>query len=577
LESEHFQSLAQIIMGHARRSVSHDAIIFLERGESETDRVSYGQLDEQVDSLAAGLMEAGLAGAPVAIALLAGVPFVALFVACLRVGAVAIPAPFPDTDRSVDRLVAILADAQPVALVTDAAAAARLSKLSLNVRVLLVDELRGASGAPLESKVDPGQPAFVQYTSGSTREPRGVVITQGNLIANCRMIQVAFGLESTDVGVSWLPHFHDMGLIGTILQPLFIAGTAVLMPPRTFIQKPLRWLRAIQKYGSTIAGAPSFAYELCTRMISPEAASTLDLSSWRVAFCGAEPVRASVLEKFGEHFAVAGFRAQAFLPCYGLAETTLIASATAAGSGVAQREIVIRGSGAFAFGRKVVGCGGAVDGGSIILRSENEVLAASDDRLGEICVGGPHVSPGHWNGSDRSIASFPNVFEYRGLSYLPTGDIGALVAGELFPVDRISDVIVMFGANIHAADIEATVMDDALAIEISAAIAFSADDGCQERVVLLCELDRRSAKAPDLAAFVEQLRKRVAEAHGVVPLVGLTAYGALPRTSSGKVQRAASKKKLLSAQLRLIMVDDETAIAFSKLHGNADIHAEHSV
>jgi acyl-CoA synthetase (AMP-forming)/AMP-acid ligase II len=426
-------------------------------------------------------------------------------------------------------------------------------------------------------KIDPSRPALVQYTSGSTRTPKGIVITHGNLVANCSMIQIAFDLEATDVGVSWLPHFHDMGLVGTILQPLFIGGTAVLMPPRAFIQKPLRWLRTIEKYGSTTAGAPSFGYELCTRMISAEQVRTLDLSCWKVAFCGAEPVRASVLSKFAEHFAGAGFRAEAFLPCYGLAESTLIATAAPPGSGVSQRQIVIRGSGPTAFRRNVVSCGGAVEGGSIMLRNDDGVFDRREGELGEICVGGPHVSPGHWKGTDRSIAPFASIFEFKGRDYLPTGDVGVVVDGELFPVDRISDIIILFGANIHAADVEATVMEGPLAAEIRAATAFAADDGTRERLVLLCELDRRSAKTADLAALAEQLRKRVAEQHGFVPLLGFVAYGTLPRTSSGKVQRAASKKKLLSGQVRVIMVDRDTETAIAKLRSSAELHAAHQI
>ncbi len=401
------------------------------------------------------------------------------------------------------------------------------------------------------------------------------MITHGNLVANNRMIQSAFGVDDTVVGASWLPHFHDMGLIGAILQPLFLGGTAVIMPPKVFIQKPLRWLRAIEKYGSTAAGGPSFGYELCVRMISAEQVRTLDLSCWRVAYCGAEPVRASVLAKFAEHFRPAGFRSEAFLPCYGLAETTLIASAVGPGVGVSQREIAVRGSGANALRRKIVSCGGPVEGSSIVLRDENGSVCKEEQ--GEICVSGPHVSPGHWDGTNRSVTPFADVFAHEGANYLPTGDIGLIVDHELFPIDRISDIIILFGANIHASDVEATVLDDPLSGEIRAAVAFAVDDGSRERLVLLCELDRRSAKTVDHTALAEHLRKCIAEEHGVIPLVGFVLYGTLPRTSSGKVQRMASKRKLLSGQFAMTNVDPEMETAIVKLRSNAEDHATHRI
>lgn len=379
------------------------------------------------------------------------------------------------------------------------------------------------------------------------------------------------------MGASWLPHFHDMGLIGAILQPLFLGATAVIMPPRAFIQKPLRWLQAIERYGSTTAGGPSFGYELCARMVSTEQVRSLDLSGWHVAYCGAEPVRASVLEKFAEHFRPAGFRAEAFLPCYGLAETTLITTAVAPDTGFTRKEIVVRGAGMKAFRRKVVSCGSPVKDSSIVLRDETGLIVQSEEELGEICVSGPHVSPGHWNGINRSVTPFPNVFRHGGAEYLPTGDIGAFVGRELFPIDRISDIIILFGANIHAADVEATALDDPQASNVRVAAAFAVDDGNREKLVLLCELDRQAFKASEHRTLADHLRKRVAEEHGAVPLIGFVAYGTLPRTSSGKVQRSASRRKLLSDDPPVIKVDDETEIAFSELRRNANIHAKRPV
>jgi acyl-CoA synthetase (AMP-forming)/AMP-acid ligase II len=577
LESENFQSIVQLVSGHAQCQGSRDAIIFLERGELESERISYGDLDRQTNQIAAGLLESGLAGKPILIALPAGSAFVATFLGCLRVGAVAIPAPIPDTDRSIGRIAAILSDAMPAAILTDEISAARLAKIETAPRIVVLEKLH-TSGSQVEMPLsDPNRHAFVQYTSGSTRAPKGIVITHGNLIANQRMIRSVFEQDSGIVCVSWLPHFHDMGLFGSILQPLFNGGTAVIMSPRAFIQKPLRWLQAIDKYRGTIAGGPSFGYELCTRMIPPEQVEALDLSSWRVAFCGAEPVRGAVMTKFAERFKPARFRETSLVPCYGLAEATLIASSVAPGEGFTQKEVATRGSAADASRRKFVSCGRAVEGSTIVLRDEKGRVFEPGEGMGEICISGPHVSPGRWDGKHRAVAPFENAFSYAGVEYLPTGDIGTFVGGELFPIDRISDIVILFGANIHATDIEASVLDDPGSTDIRAAVAFAVDDGNREKLVVLCELDRQAFRASDHEAMAERLRKRIAEVHGVVPLVGFVLYGALPRTSSGKIQRSASKRMLLSDQAPMIKVDAETEIAISKLRSIAEADATHQL
>jgi acyl-CoA synthetase (AMP-forming)/AMP-acid ligase II len=513
-----FESIAHVVSRHARNVPARDAIIFLERGETETGRLTYAQLDARAASYASGLEAQGLAGRAIAIAMPPGLDFVALFLGTLRAGAIAVPLPYPDSDRSTQRIAAILADARPAAIITDPGAVA---KLDTGLRVLAHDALEGSPTR--DFAIEAQHPALIQYTSGSTRAPKGIVISHANLMANQRMIQRAFGLEGHRHGVTWLPHFHDMGLIGTILQPLYFASTAVIMPPRAFIQKPLRWLKAIERYGAHTMGAPCFGYELCVRTVPAEETKKLDLSSWKVAFCGAEPIRAQVLQAFAERFADAGFDANAFLPCYGLAETTLITTATAPGSGVREREIG---------GRRFVSCGAPVEESALFLRAENE-----------ICVAGPHLSLGLWDGARQAITPFPNLVEKDGRTYLPTGDAGALIDGELFVVDRLKDMLVLYGAKIHAGDVEAEALDHDAGIR--AAAAFAIDDGRRERLVLLCEIDRRRL-ATDGAALEAALAKRVAQAQGVVPIVRLVAYGALPRTSSGKVQRFAARTKFLS-------------------------------
>ncbi len=285
-----FEPFPHVVSKHARDRATHDAIIFLERGEAETERLSYGALEAVAASRAAGLAARGLSGRPVAIAMAPGAAFVGVFLGCLKAGAIAVPVPLADGARSTERLRAILADARPDAIVTDQATLPRLEAIAGGATLVTAGELEGARAefpAP-----DADDPALIQYTSGSTSAPKGIVITHGNLAANQEMIRAAFAMDEHCIGVNWLPHFHDMGLMGAILQPLFVGGTAVLMPPRAFVQKPLRWLRAIERYAATCAGGPCFGYDLCVRTIAPEHAAALDLSSWETAFCGAEPIRA---------------------------------------------------------------------------------------------------------------------------------------------------------------------------------------------------------------------------------------------------------------------------------------------
>ncbi len=569
---EHFESIVAVISAHARRHGERDAIIFLERGEVETERLSYWNLLARVEAFASGLIAAGLAGEPVMLALPAGTDFVCLFLGCLHAGAIAIPVPYPDTARSVDRLRAILADCNPAAIITDEPGWSRFAGIGGPVRVLTVGELEAGDATPVQAPVAPDAPAFVQYTSGSTQTPKGIVVTHRNLVANERMIQAAFRHDENVVGVNWLPHYHDMGLIGTALQGLFVGGLVVLMPPRAFIQKPVRWLKAIQEYGGMTAGGPCFSFELCTRTISPEQARDLDLSSWNVAFCGSEPIRPAVLHAFAERFRPAGFRANAFLPCYGLAETTLIASSARPGVGVVQSQLKDRvASGA---SRQFVSCGPPVEGSTIVIRDDRGNICRAPDAVGEICIAGPHVSPGRWNGADRSIVPFANSFTDVERTFLATGDIGTFVDGELYPIDRINDVIILYGAKIHAADVEVTVLDAPEAADIRAAAAFAIDDGKRENLALICELDRHALKSADRAALAEHLRKRVAEAHGVVPSVVFVAYGALPRTSSGKIQRAMSKINFLSEFSTLTRVEPGAGAAYSARHSNGKRHAE---
>lgn len=532
----------------ADSSPSRDAVVFLARGEDVTARATYCDLADRVAKFAVGLNRAGLAGEPVALSLPAGIDFVAIFLACLAARVIAIPLPHPVGARNLERLAHVLRDARPTAVISDGAGIARLAGEVVErdaCRWLTVDALE-ADGAADPREPRPEEIAYVQYSSGSTRAPQGIAVTHGNLLANLGMMQAAYGLREGVVGVNWLPHHHDMGLVGTILLPLHGGSTAVLMPPQAFIQNPIRWLRAIDRFGATGAGGPSFGFDLCLRRVPEEAARQLDLSRWTVAYCGAEPVRATVLDRFAARFAAAGFDPGSFLPCYGLAEATLMVTSARPGEGVRRARFE---QAVAAGGREYVSCGPPVPGGAVMIR-DGAGAPLGEGVAGEICVSGPHVSPGSWQGAERRVRAFPGVFrDDRGDAWLPTGDLGIVWRGELYPIDRLKDTIVLRGVNLHAADIEATLLDAEADRGVLAAAAFPVTHDAVDSLMVLCEVTRAAARAESLALLGARIPKSIGERHGVVPTVAFLAPGALPRTSSGKIQRRRAKELHLAGAL----------------------------
>ncbi len=530
------------IQTQASERATQDAVIFLERGERVADRLDYAALMAATERVAQGISDRGLAGRPLLIALPLGAGFVVSLLACLRSGAIAVPVPWPNNPRDTERLAAITADVRPAAVITEPGgqAGARIRAIAGEAPVLGLADLQHSLTSTHPRLQSPHAPAMVQYTSGCTRQPRGIVVTQANLLASQLMIQAAFDHRPGSTTVSWLPQHHDMGLIGTILQPLFGGGTAVLMDPLAFVQKPIRWLRAIERFGAWCSGGPAFAYDLCVRQVSPEEASALDLSSWRVAFCGAETVRASGLARFAERFAPAGFDPSAFTPCYGLAEATLMVSSERPGQGVRQVAFASpRGP------RKAVSCGEPAEGCRILVRDEHGGDAAPGT-IGEICIAGPHLSAGVWSGERGEVVEHADIFLRQGQRFLPTGDLGLISDGALAPVDRIKDTIIVHGRKLHAVDVEDTALSHPDP-QILAAAAFAVDTGEAESLVLLCEVDWRALPHVD-AGQTAGLSKRIGQVHGVAPVIGFLPYGALPRTSSGKVRRQASRQHYLDSR-----------------------------
>ncbi|NDC64125.1 MAG: aminotransferase class I/II-fold pyridoxal phosphate-dependent enzyme [Planctomycetia bacterium] len=563
----------------------HDrAFTFLVDGEVEELNITYAELDRKARAVGAWLATSGMAGKRVLLLYPSGLDFIAAFMGCLYGGAIAVPAYPPRKNRSVERIEAIAADAKAsVALTTrdvlDRFDALRATAPSLEKLLWKVDsELEGDWADRWERpEIDGDTLAFLQYTSGSTGTPKGVMLSHGNLLHNSLRIMQAFEITRSQSGVFWLPSFHDMGLIGGILVPLYGGKFNVLMSPVAFLQKPLRWLQAISKYRATISGGPNFAYELCVRKIGPEQRATLDLSSWSLAFNGAEPVRAETIEAFCEAFGPCGFRREAFFPCYGLAESTLMvtggmkfeppvirafdAASIETGSAVART--------GFAPGtRRLVGSGRELDGQDVRIVDPHTCKPLPPGRIGEIWASGPSVAQGYWNRDEETQATFgamlaqpdarsaaQSVAKWRPNPgpYLRTGDFGFFDNGELFVTGRLKDLIIVRGRNHYPQDIEQSVEAASDIVRAGSVAAFSVEVDGRERVVVVAELERGKRDSGVVTASFDAIRKRLAVEHEIaLEAIVMVRPNSIAKTSSGKIQRHACRRQFLEGALDVV-------------------------
>jgi acyl-CoA synthetase (AMP-forming)/AMP-acid ligase II len=523
------------------------AYTFAEAGGGE-QQVTYSELDQRARAIAQMLAHLGIRGKRAMLLYPPGIDYIAAFFGCLYAGAIAVPACPPDPlrlARSLPRLVAVVRDAMPSAVLTTAAigslseAAPELSRLRLittgDVSAELAREWEPAA-------VDADSTALLQYTSGSTSRPKGVVLTHRNLISNSELIFRYFGHSEESRGMIWLPPYHDMGLIGGIIQPLYGGFPVTLMAPADFLSRPLRWLQEISRTRATTSGGPNFAYDLCVRKTSPEERRELDLSSWRVAFNGSEPIRAQTMEKFARAFAPAGFRREAFHPCYGLAEATLIVTGGLPWSRRSVKSfdparsprLVPSGlvpSGLVSRDRHVV----IVDPGTRVERAPGQV--------GEIWISGGGVAKSYWNRPGQTKETFGARLAGTGEGpFMRSGDLGFVRGRELFVTGRMKDLIIIRGRNHHPHDIELTAERSRPVLRPGCAAAFTVADGDQERLVVAAEITRQAGDVNvgvvNVGAVAEAIRAAVAAAHGVqVHTVVLLPPGGMPKTSGGKIQR----------------------------------------
>ncbi|HYX23108.1 MAG TPA: AMP-binding protein, partial [Thermoanaerobaculia bacterium] len=541
---------------------------FLGDGENESATLTCGELDRRARALASRLQARGLAGERVLLLYPPGLDYVVAFWGCLYAGAVAVPAYPPGANRGHSRVAAMAADAGARAALTTGSLLRRLgrrlaaSDLGL-AEWLVTDDLDPGEAARWR---DPGATAeslaFLQYTSGSTAAPKGVMVRHGHLLENERSIRLAFGQSAASVIVGWLPLYHDMGLIGNVLQPLLIGASCILMPPLAFLERPLRWLSAISRYRATTSGGPNFAYELCVRKIPPAERAGLDLSCWSSAFNGAEPVRGETLERFSAAFAPCGFRRPALYPCYGLAEATLFVSGGAPGAAPVVRHVaaselarhrVAAVDAASPEARQVVGCGHAWGGSEVRIVDPEAGRECPAGRVGEIWVAGPSVAGGYWNRPEETERTFrARLAGVDGRLFLRTGDLGFLQGGELFVTGRLKDLIIVRGRNHYPQDVELTAQRSHPALRPRGGAAFSVEAGGEERLVVVHELERHRESEAEAAA--RAVRQAIAEEHDAqVYEVVLVAAGAVPLTSSGKVRRQACRDDYLAGRLPIAL------------------------
>ncbi|MGX7758528.1 fatty acyl-AMP ligase [Streptomyces angustmyceticus] len=553
---------AQLVRSRAAQTPDREALIVLPEyeGRARPEVVTYRALDEGARRLAGWLQERGAAGERVLVVHSDRRLFAISFLACLYAGALAVPVPPPDGRGHVEaRLAGIVKDAAPLLALADGAGAPDVSRLLARHGhghiPCLATEVVPASGTWREPELRGDTVAFLQYTSGSTREPRGVIVTHDNLLANQRAISRVLRTPPGARLGGWLPFHHDMGLIGQLLHPLWLGGSSVLLSPEAFVRRPARWLEAIGQHQVTVSGAPDFAYDLCVRRVTDEQLAGLDLSGWEIAVSGGEPVRPATLRAFAERFAPAGLRPGVLTPCYGLAEATLLVSGAPAGT--ERRELTadaaaleaheLRAPAEDAPRRPLADCGEPADGTLLIVDPATR-RPLPDGRIGEIWLRGDSVARGYWRRPAETAAAFDGTTAAGQGGHLRTGDLGTREDGRLYVTGRLKDMIVVAGRNLYPQDLETTVQR--LSALFGAATAFVVP-GERERVVVVQELRAGSRYDTDLAALTSAVGAALADEYDVrAGAVLLVRPGTVRRTTSGKVERAAMRRLFLQGELR---------------------------
>jgi acyl-CoA synthetase (AMP-forming)/AMP-acid ligase II len=567
-----FSSLVDVLRHRAAEQPNDPAYIFLPDRGAERLSLSFAELYAEARLVAASLAERGKKGDRAILLFSPGLDFIVAFFACLLAGVIAVPLMVPRRASSRDASAAILADCSPRFAMTrrDLLTDARPELMDRfgtgQLDWVFVDSGSAGSGKlqsqlPLPVREDI---ALLQYTSGSTSSPKGVIVSHANLIENSEMIRIALGNTRNSTHVSWVPLYHDMGLILNALQSLYIGALCVLMAPVSFMQRPLSWLRAIHDYRAEVAGGPNFAFDLCVRRHRPEEIRGIDLSCWKVALNGAEPVRASTINRFASTFAPYGFDAKSIHPAYGMAEATLLISAGRCGTGPVTRGIdrdalqrnTIVAPAQERDAQILVGCGRQLAGERLAIVDPETRMPLGPGLVGEVWVAGPHVAQGYWRNPEATASVFRARTASGGAQYwLRTGDLGFLDEdGELYITGRIKDLIIIRGINHYPQDIEQTVQDCHAALRRNCGAAFSVPDhNNEEQLVLVQEVERTFRTQIAIEEIVASIREAITREHQIAAReIVLIRTGSLPKTTSGKIQRRLTRQMFLAGTLSVV-------------------------
>lgn len=560
------QTLMRQLDRHAAEKPTAAAFRFIKGPDFSTDDLTYAELRTRALRVAQALRSRHAEGNRVLLVLPPGADYIVGFLGCLYAGAIAVPIYPPRRNRPPERFATVARNSA-------ARFALAHAEVRRQVEATLAPELlreldltwllpQGEDGAPetwTPPYADAGTPAFLQYTSGSTADPKGVVVTHGSLGHNIGLIGEPFGMNATDVlGLSWLPPFHDLGLIGNLLAAVHDGVTEIIMTPQVFLSDPIGWLRAISHFRATSSAAPNFAYDLCVARATPEVLAGLDLSCWKTAFNGAEPIRAGTLERFVRTFAPCGFSAGAMCPGYGLAEATLVVSAQPRGRGAmiagfdreALRQHRVQPAADAASTVRLVGSGTVLGGQRVLIVDPDTRRVCAAAEVGEIWVSGPSVARGYWANPEATAETFrAHTLPDGAGPFLRTGDLGFLHEAQLFITGRRKDLIIIGGTNQYPQDIELTAQSahPALADAAGAAFAVITDEGESLAVVHEINLQHREA---DFAAVAAALRGKISAEHQLaVTHCALVRFASLPKTSSGKIQRRRARELYLAGRL----------------------------
>ncbi|MGK7884105.1 MAG: fatty acyl-AMP ligase, partial [Crocosphaera sp.] len=496
-----------------------------------------------------------------------GLDFIIAFFACLYAGVIAIPLYPPRPNRSINRIKAIIANAEVKIGLSTSEAFPKIERRFLDNPELSVLSWLKSDNLPetsqnfqLSCDINPKKLALLQYTSGSTGQPKGVMVSHGNILHNCQYIQQSFELTSEDVSATWLPHFHDMGLIDGILEPIYSGILGVLMPPIAFLGRPINWLKAISDYGVTHSGGPNFAYDLCVNKISLDNRKTLDLSGWKTAYNGAEPIRAQTLEQFTKAFEISGFQAKYFYPCYGLAESTLMVTGGYREKSPTQCQLDTEALGQNKVkeatektlkSKQFVSCGYPWLNTQIVIVNPQSLTPCLADEVGEIWVSSNSVAQGYWNLPEVTQQTF-NAYlaAHKEIPFFRTGDLGFIKDGELFITGRLKDILIIKGENYYPQDIEETVAHSNKALRQNCTAAFSVSIDGVEKLIIVQEVERTYRKKLDFEKVVGDICQAVMREYDLLiyDLV-LIKPGSIPKTSSGKIQRKSCQKQYLENTL----------------------------